>query len=784
MRVGMLELRRLVTVMLAAATAAACSGDDDGGTEPAPTIDIALSSPTLSVPQGASGTVTVTLTRTGGFTGDVAIAVDGLPTGVTMAAAPQTLGTSAASSVITITAGATATPAVTNLTVRASGAGVTAKTASLALTVTAAPAQGYTLAVAPATSTVPQGGNVTVNVTLTRTGGFAGAVGLAVTGLPTGVTPVFNPQSIPGTSSTATITLTAAANAAVGGPTTVTVTSTATGQTDKTATFQLTVTAAPASGFTLSLAPTTVSVQQGGTATSTVTISRTSGFAGAVTLTATGLPNGVTAAFDPAAPTTNTSTLTLTAAANAPVGGPTTVTVRGNATGNTEQTAALAVNVTAVTGGSGNTTWEFCTVAETPLWMAIQDGSGTWTRVTPTGTKFQFNITQAKAAVAFVSSTTSASVTSSGFARRTSSELHQAMLLRNRRVTRASAYASNALVDGFGLSIYYGTQAELNAQGTGRCLPGAGKTVNGTVAGLGANQSATITLGTASTTVENPATTFSLTNVPDGALDLVAARRTTTVSQTGVSSVLDRIIILRGRNQANGSSVGLDFDGPDAFAPAIANIAIGNLGGDVAFAATSFFTAAGGSADGASLLDDFSFGTGPFVYYGVPLAKQVAGDLHEAVAIAFPLSGDQQRFAGIYFKDPTDRTVTLGAALSAPTVSVAATAPYLRVRFTGPIQVEYNRFVNASLAQSSGAVARNVDIFASEGYLAGLDSYDFTIPDFTGVSGWDNNWGLKAGVETDWFVRATGYTGTGFMSARPVEGSTFQAAARLGTITP
>ena len=53
------------------------------------------------------------------------------------------------------------------------------------------------------------------------------------------------------------------------------------------------------------MAPTTLTVQQGANGTSTVNINRTNGFAGAVTLTATGLPNGVTAAFNPTAPTTN-----------------------------------------------------------------------------------------------------------------------------------------------------------------------------------------------------------------------------------------------------------------------------------------------------------------------------------------------------------------------------------------------------------------------------------------------------------------------------------------------
>ena len=776
MHVGMLEVRRLMSVVVATATLTAC-GDDDS-TNPSATIAIALSPATVSVQQGANGTATVALTRSGGFTGDVAIAVEGLPTGVTVA--PVTIGASSTSGVLTFTASATAAPATTTVTVRATGTGVTAKTATLALTVTAAPAQSYTIAVAPATTSIARGANGNVTVTLTRTGGFAGAVGLAVTGLPTGVTAAFNPQSIPGTSSTSTITVTAAANATVGGPTTITVTGTATGQTARTATFQLTVTATAAGGFTLSLAPTTVNVQQGGTATSAVTINRTNGFAGAVTLTATGLPNGVTAAFNPAAPTTNTSTLTLTAAANATAGGPTTVTVRGNATGISEQTVTLALTVTAVTGGTGNTTWEFCTAGDTPLWFAVQDGDGAWTRVAPTGSTFKFNVTSAKGGVAFVTGATSGSIASASrtLAARMSMDLRKELLLRNRPSTRR-AYAANALVDGFSLSIVYGTQAELNSQGTNRCLPGTGKTVNGSVANVDPGQAATATLGPSSATiVGGSGTTFQLTKVPDGALDLIASRSTT-------NSVVDKVIIRRGLNQANGSTIPvLNFDAAEAFVPATANITVGNLNGEVAAISTLYFTSFGSGASGAGLASANVPGPGPYTYYGVPAAKQAAGDLHLVQAAAYPSSQDltQSRSSALFFKDPTDRAVTLGPALTLPAVSPAATTPYVRFSATGPIQTQYSKAVVAIFTQANTEFRQAV-ISASEGYLAGSFTYDLTIPDFTGVSGWDNNWGPAAGTTTLWIVSATGYTGAGVGTPTPAEGVTFSSAARSGSIT-
>jgi hypothetical protein len=72
----------------------ACDGGttdpDDGGNPPTPTIALSLSASTISVPQGASATVTATITR-GGYTGAVNIAIDGAPAGLGTSAAPATV---------------------------------------------------------------------------------------------------------------------------------------------------------------------------------------------------------------------------------------------------------------------------------------------------------------------------------------------------------------------------------------------------------------------------------------------------------------------------------------------------------------------------------------------------------------------------------------------------------------------------------------------------------------------------------------------------------------------
>jgi hypothetical protein len=94
--------------------------------------------------------------------------------------------------------------------------------------------------------------------------------------------------------------------------------------------------------YTLSASPSSLTVLQGGQATSTITITPSNGFSGNVSLSASGLPNGVTASFNPN-PATNTCTLTLTASPTATMG-TTTVPVIGTS-GSLAQTTPLTLTV-------------------------------------------------------------------------------------------------------------------------------------------------------------------------------------------------------------------------------------------------------------------------------------------------------------------------------------------------------------------------------------------------------------------------------------------------------
>jgi hypothetical protein len=105
---------------------------------------------------------------------------------------------------------------------------------------------------------------------------------------------------------------------------------------------------APANDFSIGVSPTSVSVAAGASGSATVSTSVTSGSAQSVSLSASGLPSGVTASFSPASVTAgSSSTLTVNAASSA-APGTYSVTITGTAaSGSHTATLSLTVSGTA-----------------------------------------------------------------------------------------------------------------------------------------------------------------------------------------------------------------------------------------------------------------------------------------------------------------------------------------------------------------------------------------------------------------------------------------------------
>jgi len=128
--------------------------------------------------------------------------------------------------------------------------------------------------------------------------------------------------------------------------------------------------------FTLSDSPSSLTITQGGSGTSTITVTDVNGFTGSVTLSASGLPSGVTAAFG-TNPTTGTSVLTLTASSTATTGSA-TVTITGTSGSLTATTTlALTVNSTATPN---------FTIAASPTSVTVTQGASGTSTITITST--------------------------------------------------------------------------------------------------------------------------------------------------------------------------------------------------------------------------------------------------------------------------------------------------------------------------------------------------------------------------------------------------------------
>jgi xyloglucan-specific exo-beta-1,4-glucanase len=199
-----------------------------------PDFSISPNPTSLTINRGASGTITIPVTRTGGFTGSIALSVSGLPSGCTASFNPNPV--TGSSSVLTITCSSTATLGTAPIIITATGGGLT-RSSTISLTVAQPQTPDFSLAASPTSLTVTRGASGTSTIAITRTGGFTGAVAFSAGGLPSGVSASFNPASATGTSSVLTLT---ASGAATLGAATVTVTGTGGGLT-RTASINLTV---------------------------------------------------------------------------------------------------------------------------------------------------------------------------------------------------------------------------------------------------------------------------------------------------------------------------------------------------------------------------------------------------------------------------------------------------------------------------------------------------------------------------------------------------------------
>jgi len=327
------QAARLATGLLTAFLTA-CGGGD-GGTPPG-SISVSASPGSLTVQQGSSGTVAVTITRTN-LSGTVTVSAEGMPTGVTATVSPSALSGTTTTANVAVAVAATTTPGSYPITVRAAATGVGSQTTTYTLTVV--PPPDFALATSASSVSLSSAVAGTATISITRTGGFSGAVTFSMQSAQAGLSAVFAPTSTAGVNTVLTISATPAVPIGVYP---VTIVGNGVGIGDRMASISVSVVAPP--DFALSATPSPLTITAGTSGSASVAIARSGGFASSVALTLQSAQVGITGTFSPATTTGATAALSISVASTVPPGTYPT-TVAGSASGLSDRTVLLSITV-------------------------------------------------------------------------------------------------------------------------------------------------------------------------------------------------------------------------------------------------------------------------------------------------------------------------------------------------------------------------------------------------------------------------------------------------------
>ncbi|MCC6242923.1 MAG: hypothetical protein IT353_08780 [Gemmatimonadaceae bacterium] len=734
--------------VIALVLSTACGGGD-GGTSPTPSptpggFSLTASTTPSDIIQSGSGTAAVTVTRTGSFSGAVSITAEGAPAGVTVTPTSTTVASGTSSATLSINVSLNVVAGTYPITIRGQATGLSDQTTTLSLRVVTRP-PSVTLSRATSTALSQNAGGVplTFVVILSRIE-FLGGVTLTATGLPTGVTASFTPVGDGVNSST--VTLTAAASTAPG---TYNFQVRAEGAGITPATLPVSVTIIGPASVVVGVSRPIVLMPQNGSSSLSVTLERTN-FTGGITLAAVGLPTGVTATFANNPATANGTTLSLQSAASTNPG-TYIITITAAAAGITGSSTTLTLTISPLST-SGNITFKFCGAAETlPIWFGFVTGRN-WSRILPASANtFSFD---------FVNPGTTGSV----------------------------AWVTRNGPDDYRVTVHSAGPEDMAVIAASLCPSPNNRSVSGTVAGLASTDFPQVVFGPRSPTPTPTASApgFTITGLPDGALDLLASRLTV----SGNALVVDKLILNRALNPANGGSVGtLDFNGGTAIAPETKTLTVQGAAADEQVVGTATLRTAGGAllSLGSSV---FAVGTSTAAYRHVPLAAMLAGDHHLVQASATRTDGTSSISRSV--SQPTSAganlSMVLGQVPGEPHVFALSNAND-RTRFNTliPVQTDYGRYYIAGWFQQSGAVRREMVVnvtHAASTETTGTFGVNISVsaPDFTNAPGFDPLWEPRSALTTTYFISVAGWSATGGLAAPLQDGVITRSYTRTAPV--
>ena len=237
-------VRRAILVAVAFVLASCDGTDDDGPTGTIGSFTITVTPATLSLARGATGFISVLLTRAGGFNGEVSLSITGLPTGVSVMMDPSDLPAGTTQARINLSVSSTAALATSDVTITGSSAG---RQASLGFSLTIVPAPDYTLSLTPGALTIAAGSSTQATLNIARSN-FEGVVALELLDAPAGVIWGFTPT--PAGLNTSSLSIAVGANVPPGNYP-IRIRGYGSGVPERFALFQLTVTPQPTGGVGL-----------------------------------------------------------------------------------------------------------------------------------------------------------------------------------------------------------------------------------------------------------------------------------------------------------------------------------------------------------------------------------------------------------------------------------------------------------------------------------------------------------------------------------------------------
>ena len=565
-------------------------------------------------------------------------------------------------------------------------------------------APSYTLSLSPANLTIVRGARDSSTLTIARTN-FTGAVTLADSSLPGGMTVSFASPAPTGTSSTLTIATTAAVAA---GTYTVNINGSATPGNKS---VPLTVTVL-APSLALTVNPGSVSSGAGTAVTTAATIVR-SNFTAPVLVTLDPV-SGFALTSNPSSIAGDTATLNV-AISSVVAPGRYALALRAvdAATGTAVVSAPTILSVE-ISAPAGPIVFDYtgCGFYK-PLWMAIQDGpNAAWVTVNGVGDVYTVNPTQSRVGLVYVWST---------------SFRHHV--------------------------IRYMTRSELAASGGRMCAPDESTVF----VLLNPTTSANVYQGSFTNTF-NAIVSFGSTSIPS------APRLLGMVGAYWYPAGGERVSIVRNvdtRNVPVQLQVPVDYS--TASPVTTSAVPLTNLGGrDPTARVTSLYSIAqmwrpdlnafGARCAPTQLRSAPVTGASTAQAISIPAAQLLGTDAHAIrVQTNFGFAGPfNEEVAEAYYRNTPPSSIELPSPLSAVTVSLASSTP-MRFRF----QFGLPGNTTAAAISHKGAVSQqNISIRATSGYLAGA-GFDFTTPNFRGLSGYSDAW-VGTGTGTLWFAGAEG----------------------------